>query len=349
MGLYSTGNIPDFAPLSLKNEKVGRKTTNFLTFLHFSVNVDHNMQDEQQSLLHSDQQLFQLASSVDPKVLTHFRLLEHPYRGGPDFRYLYTTDQIQEVIIQSVQLTISRTAPFTLTGPYGTGKSTIITRTYSLLSSREEFDVKLIYLHRGVTKNWLVRKIAEAFDVKTARAYSQTLENVQNYFASVDQTKVVPTLILDDGHFMDDECLSALYSLLNVEDNKVKYVQLIVAGQEPLLDKIARMGELDSRMRSIEIAPMTPEELKKMFQFRWKVAGGQEEDFPFAESDMESFNIIFRYSKGLPRDAIKVGDELLKLLAGREAKKVNPADVEEVAQKTLKKGKYKMQDTENKV
>jgi hypothetical protein len=135
---------------------------------------------------------------------------------------------------------------------------------FSLLSSKEQFDVKLILLHRGVTKNWLIRKIAEAFGVKTARSYSQTLENVQGYFASVDQTKVVPTVIIDDGHFMDDECLSTLYSLLNIEDNKIKFVQLIIAGQEPLLDNIGKMGELDSRMRAIEIAPMTPDELKKM-------------------------------------------------------------------------------------
>jgi type II secretory pathway predicted ATPase ExeA len=190
--------------------------------------------------------------------------------------------------------------------------------------------VKFIALHRGVTKNWLIHKIAEAFDVKTARSYSQTLENVQNYFASVDQTTVVPTVILDDGHFMDDEYLSTLYSLLNIEDSKIKCVQLIIAGQEPLLDNIAKMGELESRMRSIEIAPMTPHELKKTFQFRWEVAGGKLEDFPFEENDIDSFNIIFRYSKGLPRDAIKVGDELLKFLAGKEEKKAKAADVEMV-------------------
>jgi general secretion pathway protein A len=305
------------------------------------------MQDEQPSFLRNDQELLEVALSIDPKILSHFRLLEQPYRGGPDFRYLYTTAQVQEVLIQSVQLTVSRTAPFTLTGPYGTGKSTIITRTFSLLSSREQFDVKLIALHRGVTKNWLIRKIAEAFGVKTARSYSQTLENVQNYFASVDQTQVVPTVIIDDGHFMDDECLSTLYSLLNIEDNKIKFVQLIIAGQEPLLDKIARMGELESRMRAIEIAPMNPDELKKMFQYRWQVAGGKAEDFPFAESDMESFNIIFRYSKGLPRDAIKVGDELLKFLVGTGERKAKPEDVEVVARNTLKKGKYKAQEMEH--
>jgi hypothetical protein len=174
------------------------------------------------------------------------------------------------------------------------------------------------------------------------------LENVQIYFASVDQTKIIPTLILDDGHFMDDECLSCLYSLLNAEDNKIKYVQLIIAGQEPLTENIARMGELNSRMRSIEIAPMTPHELKKMFQFRWQVAGGKDEEFPFEKSDMESFDIIFRYSKGLPRDAIKIGDELLKFLVFKEDRKAKPADVKTIAQKTLKKKKHKMQNSENK-
>ena len=300
------------------------------------------MPDEQPSFIYNDQELLEAAKSIDPQILSHFRLLEQPFRGGPDFRYLYTTDQVQEVLIQSVQLSVSRTGPFSLTGPYGTGKSTIITRTFSLLDSQPEFNVKLIALHRGVTRNWLIRKIAEAFEVKTARSYSQTLENVQNYFASVDQTKVIPTLILDDGHFMDMECLSTLYSLLNAEDNKIKFVQLIITGQEPLLDKIGEMGELDSRMRSIEIAPMTPDELKKMFQFRWQVAGGKAEDFPFDEQDMESFNIIFRYSKGLPRDAIKVGDELLKFLLGKDARKTTAAEVEQVARNTLKKKKYKL-------
>ncbi len=158
----------------------------------------------------------------------------------------------------------------------------------------------------------------------------------------------MPTVIIDDGHFMDDECLSTLYSLLNIEDNKIKFVQLIIAGQEPLLDKIARMGELESRMRAIEIAPMSPDELKNMFQFRWQVAGGKDEDFPFAETDMDSFNIIFRYSKGLPRDAIKVGDELLKFLVGTGERKAKPADVERIAQQTLLRGKYKIQNTESK-
>ena len=123
-----------------------------MTIATFFATVVVTMQDEQPSFIRDDEELFEVASSIDPKILSHFRLLEQPYRGGPDFRYLYNTDQVQEVIIQSVQLTVSRTASFSLTGPYGTGKSTIITRMFSLLSSKKQFDVKLIALHRGHEK-----------------------------------------------------------------------------------------------------------------------------------------------------------------------------------------------------
>ncbi len=63
---------------------------------------------------------------------------------------------------------------------------------------------------------------------------------------------------------------------------------------------------------------------------------------------LESSNIIFRYPKGLPRDAIKVGDELLKFLVGKGEHIAKPADVERIAQQTLVRGKYKMQDAETK-
>jgi type II secretory pathway predicted ATPase ExeA len=291
-----------------------------------------------------DLEFLKAAKAIDPAILQYFRLLEHPYRGGPDFRYLFTTDQVKEAITQSIQLTISRTSPLYLYGRFGIGKTTIITRLYALLLLDVDFDVKFLVLDKGVTKNWLIRKIAEAFNVKTARSYNQTLENVHTYLNTVAGTQKVPTLLIDEGQYMNEDCLATLHSLFNDEDNKVKYCQIVIAGQEPLAEKISALGEMDSRMRSIEIAPMTPDELRKMFQYRWQVAGGKEEDFPFMENDTEAFTIIFKYSKGLPRDAIKVGDEILKYLSARGKKKINTAEVEEIAKKTL--AKKKKNDTE---
>ena len=55
------------------------------------------MTDEQPSFIRDDKELLEVVFGIDPKILTHFRLVEHPYRGGPDFRYLYPTYSSAEI------------------------------------------------------------------------------------------------------------------------------------------------------------------------------------------------------------------------------------------------------------
>lgn len=66
-------------------------------------------------------------------------------------------------------------------GPFGTGKSTIIRRLYSLLSRDRRFNVKFIILHDRVTGNSLLRDILDAFSVKPARSYDLSLKRFQRY------------------------------------------------------------------------------------------------------------------------------------------------------------------------
>ena len=43
--------------------------------------------------LQADLELLKASEKANKAIIAHFNLLEHPYRGGPDFRFLYTTDQ----------------------------------------------------------------------------------------------------------------------------------------------------------------------------------------------------------------------------------------------------------------
>jgi hypothetical protein len=60
------------------------------------------------------------------------------------------------------------------------------------------------------------------------------------------------------------------------------------------------------------------------------VDGCRWENLPFADGD-EVYKTLFAYSKGLPRDAIKVCDEVLRELLASEKKKATVQDVEEIA------------------
>jgi uncharacterized protein (DUF3820 family) len=86
--------------------------------------------------------------------------------------------------------------------------------------------------------------------------------------------------------------------------------------------------ELASRMFPIGMNAMSLEDLTDMINFRLSVAGYRGELFKDAN---EAYKTLFTYTKGLPRDAIKVCFELFIELAARGQKKANSKQIEEIA------------------
>jgi hypothetical protein len=74
---------------------------------------------------------------------------------------------------------------------------------------------------------------------------------------------------------------------------------------------------------------MSSSDLEEMIRFRWMVAGGK--DLPFDGGD-DAYKTLFAYSKGLPRDAIKVCDEVLRELLVSGRRQATFQDVEKIAQ-----------------
>lgn len=278
-----------------------------------------------------DKALLEAVEKADDALLPYFGLLEHPYRGGPDYRFLYTTEQVSEAITKSIQKTVKRTHPLYMYGSYGTGKSTIIRRLHDLLAHDPRFIVRLIVLHNRVTANSLVRNILVEFDLKTSRSFDDSLRTLQTWLAEVNEAGKIPTLLIDEGQYMDKTALQTLHSICNYEDSQVKMLQLVLAGQEALAGKIHAIGEIKSRFKPIQIDPMDIEELQKMLLYRWQVAGGKEENFPFRADDTDVFTVLFNFTKGLPRDAIKVADDILTYLQANDKKKITAAEIEQIA------------------
>src|SRR3954452_10393232 len=90
-----------------------------------------------------------------------------------------------------------------------------------------------------------------------------------------------------------------------------------------------RYRELASRMFPIAINAMSSKDLEEMIRFRWMVAGGK--NLPFAGGE-EAYKTLFAYSKGLPRDAIKVCDEVLRELLVTQREQASVQDIERIAQ-----------------
>ncbi len=171
--------------------------------------------------------------------------------------------------------------------------------------------------------------IMEAYDVKTERSYDQSLKNFEGFLAKEYKTGRIPLLLVDEAQNLTRDVLKLIHYLLNFETATTKLLQIVLVGQEELAARIVRYQELASRMFPIAISAMSPKELEEMIRFRWMVAGGKE--IPFTGDGKNVYKTLYAYTKGLPRETVKVCDELLRDLLVKNKKVATAAEVEQIA------------------
>jgi general secretion pathway protein A len=135
-------------------------------------------------------------------------------------------------------------------------------------------------------------------------------------------------LLIDEAQYMNREVLKLIHYLLNFETNKTKLLQLVLVGQEELGTKIMQYRELASRMFPIAMNAMSIDDLRDMIHFRLNVAGYRGELF---EDGDKAYRALYSYTKGLPRDAIKVCFELFIELAIQGKKTGTSQHIEDIA------------------
>jgi general secretion pathway protein A len=262
-------------------------------------------------------------------VLEYFKLNELPFRISPDPRFLYFSDQVKEALAKCEYMARERIGPIYIYGPIGSGKTSILRRLHERLQVQDDLPVAYLISPNLKTANAFLRTVLDAFGVKTERSYDQSLKNFEAYLAESHAADRTPVLLVDEAQNLNPDCLRLIHYLLNFETATSKLLQVILVGQQQLAAKILRYPELASRMFPIAINAMSADELQRMLEFRWTVAGGK--NLPFDQTDPELFKVLYAYSKGLPRDAIKVCDEALRDLMAKGKAMASSRQLETIA------------------
>jgi type II secretory pathway predicted ATPase ExeA len=261
-------------------------------------------------------------------IIRYFELNEHPFMTSPDPRYLYFSSPVKEALAKCEFMARDRIGPIYMYGPIGSGKTSLVRRLQEKLSQDEQYHVKLLISPNLKSSNAFLRLILETFDVKTERSYTASLKNFEEFLLEQFKEQKIPVLLIDEAQNMNRDTLKLIHYLLNFETNKTKLLQIVLVGQEELGTKIIQYKELASRMFPITMNAMSLDDLKDMIRFRLNVAGYKGELFEDAE---EAYKILYTYTKGLPRHAIKVCFELFIELTAQRKKKANAKQVEEIA------------------
>src|SRR5438874_10632462 len=261
-------------------------------------------------------------------IIKYFGLHEHPFMTTPDPRFLYFSSQVKEALAKCEFMARDRIGPIYMYGPIGSGKTSLVRRLQEKLSLDEKYNVKLLISPNLKSSNAFLRLILETFDVKTERSYTASLANFEKFLVQQYQEGKVPVLLIDEAQYMTHDTLKLIHYLLNFETNKTKLLQIVLVGQEELGTKIIHYRELASRMFPIAMNAMSLEDLKDMVTFRLSVAGYHGNLF---ENSDAAYKTLYTYTKGLPRDAIKVCFELLIELVAQRKRQATARQVEEIA------------------
>jgi general secretion pathway protein A len=167
-------------------------------------------------------------------ILSYFGLNEHPFRLGPDPRYLFYSDQVKEAIAKCEYMARERIGPIYLYGPIGSGKTSILRRLNDQLSADKRYRIAYVISPNVRRPNAFLRLIMESFEVKTERAYDQSLKNFESFLSQQYEAHTIPLLLVDEAQNMNREALKLIHYLLNFETATTKLLQVVLAGQEEL-------------------------------------------------------------------------------------------------------------------
>lgn len=231
--------------------------------------------------------------------LAFYGLREKPFSLLPDPEYLYLGRKHRAALTLLEYGLISQSGFVVISGGIGTGKTTLICRQLADIS-RNRLTVGLIantHPSFGELLEWVLMAFGLEYSGKGKTALFQTFRDfVLAEYAQRRRT----VLIIDEAQNLSVDTLEEIRMLSNVNANKDHILQIILVGQEQLLEKLAR-PELEQFVQRIAVSyrlgPLEPEETNAYIRHRLRIAGCKNPKL-FTDAACAS---VHGYTKGIPR------------------------------------------------
>src|SRR4051794_2588498 len=168
-----------------------------------------------------------------------FGISENPFSLSPDPTFLYRSPQHEEALANLIYGVQSRKGFIVLTGEVGTGKTTMLECLRDFLNSQQIAFASLFNSRLTVEQFFELL----AYDLELpGNKLSKTevllsLNSILLERAGAGRTTV---LIVDEAHNLDWDVLEEIRLLGNLENRRGKLLQIILAGQQELDDKLER-------------------------------------------------------------------------------------------------------------
>ncbi len=230
-------------------------------------------------------------------------IISTPFSVSPNPAALYVTPSLRSAL-HKVRYTVDNRQGLTcVLGDAGMGKSSLMRLLHHEYEGRED-EVTVAFLTDPDfnTPNAFVRSICQGFDIPMRRSLQAQKTQFKDFIMDQATAGKNVVLLLDEAQGMNSEVMEVLRSFLNFESNTAKLLQIVMAGQIELRDRLKnpRNKALKSRIVMYSLlSPLTPDEAKAMLMHRCTLA---EIELPFADPVID---LIYQASGGVPRDILR--------------------------------------------
>ena len=252
----------------------------------------------------------------------YFGFSEKPFDITPDPRFLFLTPDHQETLASIVYGIRERRGFITIIGEVGTGKTTLLnaamdrmdenTRVAFIFNTDVTFDqlLNMALYEWGLTKN--IEKLSKGEAIQRLNRFAiEQLSKGGNV-----------VLIVDEAQNLDNRVMENLRLLSNLETRKHKLIQIVLSGQPELYLKLSghELRQLAQRISLKRyVSPLDEKYTYAYLKHRLKKVQNTDAS-PFTA---EAQQLIWKYSKGVPRKINILCDNAFLIAYGMNVKKIN--------------------------
>lgn len=238
-------------------------------------------------------------NSLPGQLFLHFGLRENPFGVTPDIRFLYQSHTHGEALVSLINGIDFGYGFQVLIGQPGMGKTSLL---FNLLERfRGSAHTAFLFQPQSEPQDLLQSMLYELGTNSAETSLRKLFEQVNGvlYRAKRERKRVI--LVVDEAQNLEYGVLEALRQLSNFETPDAKLLQVVLAGQPQLAEKLGNPAHEQLRQRISAISRLSPlglEETEAYIKHRLATAGYRGADL-FGE---DGVRLIWNRSKGVPRN-----------------------------------------------
>ena len=260
-----------------------------------------------------------------------YHLQKNPFEITPDPSFLFPTTRHNEALASLYYGVTSHRGFVVLTGEVGTGKTLMLRSLLGLLQRRDV--ASALIFNPSLSPLEFIRYIAGDFGLPiTGKAKDEILHVLNAFLLQRYQQRLTTLLVVDEAHHLSAEILEEIRLLTNLETAQQKLLQIVLAGQPELDQKLDSFGLRQLKQRialRCHLEALNLEETRKYMARRLQIAGAPAECKIFSDP---AISAVFRHARGIPRLINTICENALLCGYSKLAEVITPDIIEGIAQ-----------------